>query len=256
MELNGFKASPFVIVSARTHKNVASKVGELKKLGLPFIIICGEKVNNPNLVYREVIGKWDALNCASKFIPKEANIIVLNDVDTQIHNFEDSVAKINKFTDIIYCKVRVLKGPQMKFYKILDPIRKICHITASGELMLMNKEVFRSVIPIPVCIAEDSYILFRALELGYRAKFDEATYVTTERTSTAKQEEVYKHRTTLGIYQALDHSKPPVIIRFFYLVLPFLAPLLSLGGEDGRAWTRGIRRAVEDHLVKKNPTMF
>ncbi len=50
--------------------------------------------------------------------------------------------------------------------------------------MLINKEVFERVLPIPVCIAED-YILFKALELGYKAHFCTEAYVTTERTINA-----------------------------------------------------------------------
>jgi hypothetical protein len=35
--------------------------------------------------------------------------------------------------------------------------------------MIMRREVFEKVLPIPPCIAEDSYILFKALE-HYPAK--------------------------------------------------------------------------------------
>jgi len=52
-------------------------------------------------------------------------------------------------------------------------------------------------------MTEDSYMLFKTLELGYHAHFCAKTYVTTERTADAKTEEAYKARTTFGIYQAL-----------------------------------------------------
>jgi hypothetical protein len=256
MKISKHVAKPFFIVSARNHENIDKKIEELEKMRFPFLIICGEKMNHRNVMYRKVNGKWDAINYASKFVPEEANVIVLNDSDTQIHNFENALISLNKNIDLVYCKVKVFKGPQLKFYKLLNPIRKISHIAASGELMIMHKEVFKKVLPLPACIAEDSYILFKALELGYRANFNNITYVTTERTNNSKQEEVYKHRTTLGIYQALDHSRPPLLIRFFYIILPFFAPFLFIAGKDGRAWSKGIKKALVDHFTKKNPTVF
>jgi len=122
---------------------------------------------------------------------------------------------LNSEADLVYCKVNVSKGPQVKFYRIADPIRKRFHIFASGEFMLFKRDVFRRVLPIPPCIAEDSYMLFRALELGYRAHLCTKTYITTERTTHAEEEETYKARTTLGIYQALKHTRPPPWIRIF-----------------------------------------
>jgi hypothetical protein len=256
LKIGGFVARPFFIVSARSQKNLEIKIGELQKMDVPFIVVCGEKLDHPNVVYRKINGKWDAINYASAFVPEETNVIVLNDADTQIHNFKNALISLNKSNNLVYCRVKVPKGPQLKFYKLLNPIRKICQIAASGELMIMNREVFSDVLPLPACLAEDSYILFKALELGYRASFSERTYVTTERTSNSKQEEAYKHRTTLGIYQALDHSRPPLLIRVFYLALPLFAPMLSLAGKDGRAWSKGINKAVKDHFTKKNPTKF
>ena len=232
------------------------KIAELEKMNVQYLIVCGEKIDHPNVVYRENAGKWDAINYAVSFLPEDANVIVLNDVDTEIHNFEHALLNLNSKVDLVYCKVHVSKGPQVKFYKILNPIRSRFHIAASGELMVMNKEVFKEVLPLPACLAEDSYILFKSLELGYKANFCTSTYVTTERTHNAKEETAYKNRTTLGIYQALDYSKPPIIIRIFYMILPLLAPLLSLVGKDGRAWTRGINRGLKDHIRKKTPTKF
>jgi cellulose synthase/poly-beta-1,6-N-acetylglucosamine synthase-like glycosyltransferase len=144
----------------------------------------------------------------------------------------------------------------VKFYRIADPIRKRFHIFASGELMLMKRDVFERVLPIPPCIAEDSYMLFKALELGYRAHFCTKAYVTTDRTTNAKEEEVYKARTTIGIYQALKYTRPPPWIRTFYKLLPATAPLLALTGKDGRAWMRGIRKALSTILRGHYPTKF
>ena len=112
-----------------------------------FIIVCGEKVNQPNVVYQENRGKWAAINFASKFIPTETKVIVLNDVDTEIHNFKLAFAYLSEKIALVYCRVQLSHGPQLKFYKILDPLRKHFHITASGELMLIRKEVFERLLP-------------------------------------------------------------------------------------------------------------
>jgi len=111
-------------------------------------------------------------------------------------------------------------------------------------------------LPIPPCIAEDSYILFKALELGYHAHFCTKAYATTKRTGSTKEEEAYKARTTLGIYQALKYARPPPWIRAFYKLLPAAAPLLTLAGEDGRAWMAGIRKALSAILTGHYPTRF
>ena len=249
-------AKPFFIVPARSRKNVEEKIMELENMRVPYIIVCGDRMNHPNVVYREARGKWDAINFGSRFVPKDADVVVLNDVDTRIHNFEHALSHLNGGADIVYCKVNVPKGPQVKFYKIADPIRKRFHIFASGELMLMRHDVFKRVLPIPPCIAEDSYMLFKALELGYHAHFCTKTYVTTERTASAEEEEAYKTRTTLGIYQALKYARPPPWIRVFYKLLPIAAPLLTLAGEDGKAWMGGIMNAVKTGTTGHHPTKF
>jgi len=87
------------------------------------------------------------------------------------------------------------EGPQVKFYRIADPIRKRFHIFVSGELMLFKRGVFGRLLPIPPCIAEGSYLLFKALELGYRALLYKSlykAYIITERTTDAIEEEAYE----------------------------------------------------------------
>jgi len=247
---------PLFIVPARSRLGVMEKIMELEGMQAPYIIVCGERVDHPNVVYREARGKWDAINFGSQFVPKDADVVVLNDVDTRIHNFEHALSHLNGEADIVYCRVNVTWGPQVKFYRLADPIRKRFHIFASGELMLMKRDVFERVLPIPPCIAEDSYMLFKALEHGYRAHFCTEAYVTTDRTTNAKEEEAYKTRTTIGIYQALKYTRPPPWIRTFYRLLPAAAPLLALAGEDGRAWMRGIRKAVKSNITKRYPTKF
>jgi len=256
VKTSGCSTKTFFIVPARDQQNVEEKIMELENMQVPYLIVCGEKVNHPNVVYREARGKWDAINYGGQFIPEDANVVALNDVDTRIHNFDHALSHLKGGAGIVYCRVNVAGGPQVKFYRIADPIRKRFHIFASGELMLVKRGVFERVLPIPPCIAEDSYMLFKALELGYRAYFCTKAWVTTERTANTGEEENYKARTTLGIYQALKYARPPPWIRTFYKLLPAAAPLLALAGEDGRAWMRGIRKAVKSNITKRYPTKF
>jgi cellulose synthase/poly-beta-1,6-N-acetylglucosamine synthase-like glycosyltransferase len=256
MRAGGHNINLFFIVLARDQRHVREKIMELENMRIPYLIVCGEKMDHPKVVYREARGKWDAINFGSQFVSKDADVVVLNDVDTRIHNFEHVLSHLYDGIDLVYCRVNVTKGSQVKFYRIADPIRKRFHIFASGELMLIKREVFKRVLPIPPCIAEDSYILFKALELGYRAHFCTKTYVITERTINTKEEENYKARTTLGIYQALKYTRPPPWIRTFYGLLPMAAPLLALAGEDGKAWMRGVKRAVGMILTGHSPAKF
>jgi hypothetical protein len=250
-------ASVFFLVLARNSEGVREKIDEIEKLGVRYLIVCGEKMDHQNVVFREGHGKWDAINFGAKFVPKDASIVVMNDVDTSVHNFQYALSRFKDNTlGLVYCKVKVDSGPQKSFYEILNPIRARFHIAASGELMIVRKQIFESVLPIPPCLAEDSYIMFKALELGFKADFCSETFTITKRTASAEQEEMYKFRTTLGIYQALQYSRPPPVIRAFYAVLPFLAPLLSVYGENGRAWMRGIERADKARLQGSNLSKF
>ena len=247
---------PFFLVFARDRNNVRDKLDELASLGISrFLIVCGEKVDDPNVRYREAVGKWDAVNFGSKFIPSEARVIVLNDADARIHSLDEALKRSRK-ADLVYCRVQVAEGPQTKFYKILDRVRHRLHIAASGELMLISRQVFDHLLPIPPCAAEDTYLMLKALQMGRRVEFCKETYVTTSRTSSPAEERRYKTRTTLGIYQALKLSNPPPEIRVFYMFLPFMAPLLALGGSAGRSWAIGIAKATANHFMKRYETKF
>ncbi len=244
------------MVMARDAKNVPQKISELQGTGIPFVIVCGEKVNHPNVVYRKASGKWDAINFGAKYIPSSAEIIIFNDVDNEIHNFELSLNCIMSKADLVHCQIKVSNGPQIMFYRLVNPIRQKFNMFASGDLMLIKRGVFEAISPIPPCIAEDSYMLFKALELGFRAYFCTEAYVTTKKTSNNNEEEAYKTRTTLGIYQALNYAKPPITIRIFYYLLPAFSPLLIVSGESGIAWAKGIRKAVKANVAKKQVTKF
>jgi len=240
----------FFLVLARDEKHVTDKIEELNILGMPYLIVCGsQNLEHPNIVYREPQGKYDAINFGFKFIPRDTDVVVLNDVDTKINNFE-AASQLFRFNDVnlVFARVCVKEGPQRLFYKLLDRIRRRFMIAASGELMLIRYDALRRIIPIKPCKAEDSYILFKILEFKYQCVFCEECYVETERTKTAEKEELYKRKTVGGIYQALSYTKPPHRVRLFYALLPIASPLLLIFGTKGYFWMRGILRGFIDYL--------
>lgn len=82
-------SAPFFVVLARDRSYVDEKIAELKSLGVSFVIVCGEKIHQPHVVYRAPIGKYDAINFVleANLIPKDAKIVAFNDVDTKITGF-------------------------------------------------------------------------------------------------------------------------------------------------------------------------
>jgi len=239
----------FFLVLARDAKHVDKKVEELKRLGVPYLIVCGARLNHPNVVYREPRGKFDAINFGVRFVPENADVVVLNDVDTKIHNFQAALQPFErKEVALVFARVCVKEGPQKLFYVFLDFLRRRVPIAASGELMLIRHDALRGILPIKSCKAEDSYILFKVLESNRKAVFCEECYVETERTKTAEKEEVYKRKTVAGVYQALAYSTPPYFIRVFYLLLPIGCPLLLVTGKKGYFWMKGILLGLIDYL--------
>lgn len=238
----------FFLVLARDHKHVDKKIEELEGLGLPYLIVCGERLGHPHVVYRKPLGKFDAVNFGAQFLPNDANIVALNDVDTEIHGLGAALRCFEKDVALVFLKVVVKGGPQGLFYSLLDSIRRRFPITASGELMLMRSTVLSEVLPLKSCKAEDSYLLFKVLELGYGVTFCEESYVETERTKSAGKEESYKRRTVAGLYQALSYTRPPRSIRLFYALLPLVSPLLLVLGKRGYHWMRGIQLGFLDYL--------
>ena len=231
----------FFLVLARDRTHVDDKIRELENLGVPYKIVCGERLNHPNVVYRAPKGKYDAINFGASIIPEDVDIVVMNDVDTIIHNFH---LALRYFKDekvaLVFGTEMVKEGPQNLFFRILNPIRRKIPIAASGELMFIRREVFEKILPLKPCKAEDTYILFKVLEYGYKIVFCEDCYAETERTKSAEEEEIYKRRTIAGIYQALSYADPPPLIRLFYVFLPFVSPLLLVLGRRGYYWMRGI----------------
>ncbi len=241
----------FVLVLAKDFTHVKAKFEELTKLKIPFLVVCGEKTGCPNTYYRQPKGKFDAINVGLHLIPKEYDVIALNDVDTEIVNFEKAAEKLQQgIADVVFADVRVKRGPQVFFYRLLNAIRRRLIIAASGELMLLRRSFIEPQIPLKPCKAEDSYIVFKALSLKQRVCFSEDCYVVTERTKNARMEEKYKRRTTCGIYQAISLAHPPMLIRFFYYLLPFISPLLIVLGQNGYFWMKGIMLGLNDYLRK------
>jgi hypothetical protein len=239
----------FFLALARDERHVDEKIEELKGLGVPYLIVCGKRLNHPNVVYREPRGKFDAINFGARFVPENADVVVLNDVDTKIHNFQVALQHFKREEiALVFARVCVKEGPQRLFYVILDFLRRRIPIAASGELMVIRRNVLREILPIRPCKAEDSYILFKVLELKHEAVFCEECYVETERTKTAEKEEVYKRKTVAGLYQALAYTQPPYVIKLFYFLLPFACPLLLVLGKKGYFWMKGILLGLIDYL--------
>jgi cellulose synthase/poly-beta-1,6-N-acetylglucosamine synthase-like glycosyltransferase len=206
-------------------------------------------VNHPNIVYREPKGKYDAINFGMSFLPKDVEVVALNDVDTRIHNINAALKQFDsERVGLVFAKVSVREGPQRFFYVILDFLRRRLPITASGELMLVRRDILERILPIRPCKAEDSYILFKVLELKREVVFCEKCYAVTERTKRIEMEEPYKRKTVCGIYQALGFSRPPFLIRMFYALLPISSPLLLAFGKKGYFWMRGILLGLKDYL--------
>lgn len=239
----------FLIVLARDGGYVEDKIDELEKLGVPYKIVCGERLSHPNVVYRPPKGKYDAINFAASLIPEDADTIIMNDVDTVIHNFNLALRYLkDEKVALVFATEMVKEGPQNLFFKILNPIRRRVPIAASGELMFIKREVLERILPLKPCKAEDTYILFKVLEYGYDLVFCEECYAETKRTKSAEKEELYKRKTVTGIYQALAYTQPPYSVKVFYTFLPLTCPLLLVLGKKGYFWMRGILLGLVDFL--------
>jgi len=239
----------FLVVLAKDGKYVDDKIEELESLGVPYKIICGERLNHPNVIYHAPKGKYDAINFGAGLIPKGVDIVIMNDVDTIVHNFHIA---LHHFKDekvfLVFGTEMVKEGPQNLFFRILNPLRRRIPIAASGELMFIRREIFNKIVPLKPCKAEDTYILFKVLEYGHKIIFCEQCYAETERTKTIEKEEIYKRKTVTGIYQALSLTKPPRLVKLFYIFLPIACPILLVSGRKGYHWMRGILLGLIDFL--------
>jgi hypothetical protein len=239
----------FFLVFARDEKHVHEKINELERLGVRYLVICGKRLRHPNVIYRKARGKFDAINFGASFVPKDVEIVALNDVDTKLRNLGKASVKFNsRKVGLVFAKVLVKKGPQRSFYAFLDRIRRRFPISSSGELMLLRRDLLIKILPLMPCKAEDSYILFKALELGQKCIFCEECFVETQRTKKAEQEQAYKRKTVCGIYQALGYARPSIYIVVFYTFLPLFSPLLLILGKKGYFWSKGILLGFIDYL--------
>ena len=243
------KARVAILVAARDAKSVFGKIAELEAMGYPYLIVCGERVSHPHVVYREARGKYDALNFGLEQLVQEAEVIVLNDVDAVIYGLEDGLMNFrDPSLGMQFSKIHVDSGPQRRFYRLMDPIRRLLPIAASGELVFLRSTAIAQVLPMPPCKSEDTYLLFRLRELGLKVAFYEGAWITTRRTISNDEETAYKRRTVAGIYQALSLTRPGVLVSLFYGLLPFVAPLLYFAGPSGAAWCQGIWHGIQDYL--------
>jgi cellulose synthase/poly-beta-1,6-N-acetylglucosamine synthase-like glycosyltransferase len=239
----------FFLVLARDEEHVTEKAEELNCMGVPYLIVCGDKLSHPKVIHRQPRGKYDAINFGAKLIPEDVEVVALNDVDTRVNNVDAAVRHFNsKNVALVFAKVWVKEGPQKSFYVVLDSIRRRVPINASGELMLIRRTMLESILPLKPCKAEDSYILFKVLESRRKVVFCEESYVETERTKRAEQEEAYKRKVVCGLYQALGFTKPSFSIRLFYVLLPLASPILLVLGKKGYFWMKGILLGLTDYL--------
>jgi len=243
------KMQPFFVVLARDSKHVTEKVRELENLGFPYLVVCGENINLRHVVNRTAKGKYDAVNFAAQYLPEDAKVIAFNDVDTRICNIEAALRDFRRTrASLLFVKLRVEEGPQVFLNALLDSLKRRILVTASGELMLIRRDILHKILPLKPCKAEDTYILFKILEHGGKVVFCEKCYVKTRRTTSTQKEESYKRKTVTGIYQALSCTKAPLRIKTFYVLLPFMSPLLLILGRKGFYSMRGILLGFLDFI--------
>jgi cellulose synthase/poly-beta-1,6-N-acetylglucosamine synthase-like glycosyltransferase len=251
----------FAVIPARDARYVKEKIEEMESSGLPFVIVCGERIDHKNVVYRPPKGKYDAINYAIRFIPREAEIVIFNDVDTKIPDHNMIFKAINLFNEdpaigLIFGKDLVKEGPQVLFHRWLYAIIKRVPIIVNGDIIFIRRVILQKLIPLPPCKAEDALLGFKVLELGYKVVFNEKCFVFTNKTGKEVEEIKYKRRTVGGIYQALSycHSKGSslLIVKMFYILLPLLLPFLLLTGKKGYCWFKGISLGICDFLKKDN----
>ena len=238
----------FLVALARDGTYVMEKIEQLDKLGVPYCIICGEKIDHPRVMYRRRMGKYDAINYSLSVIPREAEVIIYNDVDTRIADYKPLLRHLSdKSVGMVYAPV-IVEGPQTAFYKIFNPIRGRIPLSASGELMAIRRGLLESILPLKPCKAEDTYMMFKALELGKRVVQCDECPIPTKRTRESREEQQYKRRTVTGIYQALSYTKPPMLTRFAYILLPIMSPLFLVLGTKGYYMAKGILLGTLDYL--------
>jgi len=241
----------FAIVLARDENGVAEKHSELRRLNVSHLIVCGKQSNLDQVIHRASRGKYDAINFGVRLLPQSAQIVVLNDVDTKIVNFERG---LRHFSDsnigLVFTRVGLPSGAHSMFNRLIDAVRRRFLIAANGELMFFRREVLDRMVPMRPCKAEDTLLLFETLKLGFGVIFESECHAITSRTasSSLKNEELFKRKTVCGIYQALYLSHAPLSRKLFYAMLPFVSPILLVAGAKGWYWMKGILMGIVDFL--------
>lgn len=241
--------SIFGLIFARDATYLKAKMLEFDALRIPYLIICGEHVDHEKVVYRAPHGKYDAINFGCSLLPDDVDLVIFNDVDTKIHNLRSALqlAKTENI-DLLIGTLSVKEGPQQLFVPLFNALRRWFPLAATGELSIIRRTLLNRVLPLQPCKAEDTYILFKALEYGCKVVFCEQALAETVRTTVPEEEEPYKRRVVAGIYQALQYTSPPPHIRFFYTGLPIFGVLLIFLGKKGYYWARGILLGYLDYL--------
>jgi cellulose synthase/poly-beta-1,6-N-acetylglucosamine synthase-like glycosyltransferase len=239
----------FFVVLARDKRHVNVKIEELERLDVPYRIICGDIIDHPKVVCRRPKGKYDAINHSLSLIPEDASIVIYNDVDTRIINYKPLLERLkNENIGMAYAPELVTEGPQATFFKIFNPLRSRIPLAATGELMAVRRKLLEKILPLKPTKAEDTYMMFKTLELGYKVVQCDECSVSTERTKEPGEEQHYKRRTITGIYQALSLTNPPAGTRLVYTLLPIVSLLLIILGPKGYYTAKGITLGLLDYL--------
>ena len=232
--------SIFFLVLARDMDHVFTKISELEKMGIAYIIVCGQKNDHPNIVFREPVGKYDAINYGFSLVPKNIDLVVLNDVDTQLFNFSEAIKVMDTQTGLVYAKPVISEGPQRIFTKLFESIRTKYMIAPSGELMIIRRNILENILPMKPCKSEDAYIMFKTMEMGHKIVYTNKCFFLTQKPTTNYDEVNYKRRTMCGIYQAISMTSPPPYILFFYTLLPLSCIALLVLGKVGTVFVKCI----------------
>jgi hypothetical protein len=229
------------VVLARDRRHVWNKITELDGLRVRYAIVCGERIEHPRVAYRPPRGKFDAINYSLNLIPEETDTVIYNDVDTWRIDYKPLLKCLeDKKVGMAYAPELVAEGPQTTLNTIFSPLQKRIPLFATGELIAIRKRILENILPLKPCKAEDTYMMFKVLELGYKVIQCDESPVPTHRTKEASKEEQYKTKVITGIYQALSLTRPPALTRLAYFLLPVISPIFMILGAKGYYTTKGI----------------
>jgi len=160
----------FFLVLARDETHVSEKIEELKQLEVPYLVVCGERIGNSHIIYRKRKGKYDAINYGAGFIPKDADLVVLNDVDTKICNFEEALKNFrSKNVALVFAKSRKTSWYDgLSLIDTLDNIVKPVRFSLDTPLRGCVQDVYKD---------EDKELIICKIETGMLRK-GEKVYIS------------------------------------------------------------------------------